>query len=589
MNSLLKKMIWIESNVNYILNILKIFNCSLDILNHSKNNLYNMIEELIFKSEKKIRYITNKDRNPEHTKEVNECYYILLASICNCITSEDIVLSLPKNDKNNKEIDVFKYYDKIIEINKILVNLDNSLYLFLNERYILDELIKVIDLFTKKNDNIYKINEIKNLLRKNAEIIQKYNDDEIKEIKLCDELIDNIDLIYNTIIKEENINNDMDYYDKLRYIFYKEIQKVSNIEYRFVILKKLLGSNEMIKKSKDIFQILLKKYVRIDFSKIIIALYNGEDCIIKHLNKLIPKNFVLEETLLYFFEKNSFHYLENIINSETEIEIINEKKEKGKKRLIVKLDNIPLDIFKNCYEFLDKYIFKPKELNSQKLLDICKLFCISYIKSYIYIFIKSFEEKENPKFNDAEKIIDEINGNNPIFKMIRIYIYKILYNNFGVEVFIKESMIKKYKLKKYVDFTKFIQIKQLNDIYKIEYSIRTIEDKKYDEAKIKIEKFKSDDCFSTKIRQSDFDLEEFGIDNFFIISYNLILSNLQMENEDLDYNNEFFSNICKPLFSDDKNYELLYKAIQLFYDPKKYASINRKFNLNSKNIEIILF
>ena len=173
--------------------------------------------------------------------------------------------------------------------------------------------------------------------------------------------------------------------------------------------------------------------------------------------------------------------------------------------------------------------------------------------------------------------------------MIRIYIYKILYNNFGVEVFIKESMIKKYKLKKYVDFTKFIQIKQLNDIYKIEYSIRTIEDKKYDEAKIKIEKFKSDDCFSTKIRQSDFDLEEFGIDNFFIISYNLILSNLQMENEDLDYNTEFFSNICKPLFSDDKNYELLYKAIQLFYDPERYASIKRNFNFNSKNIKTILF
>jgi hypothetical protein len=62
-----------------------------------------------------------------------------------------------------------------------------------------------------------------------------------------------------------------------------------------------------------------------------------------------------------------------------------------------------------------------------------------------------------------------------------------------------------------------------------------------------------------------------------------------MENEDLDYNNEFFSNICKPLFSDDKNYELLYKAIQLFYDPKRYASIKRNFNFNSKNIKTILF
>ena len=589
MNDLLTKIIWIESNVNYILNILKIFDCSLDILYQSKNNLYKMIEDLIFRSEKKIRYITNKERNPEHTKEVNECYYILLASICYCITSEDIVLSLSKNDKNNKNIEVFQYYYKIIEINKILENLDNDLYLFLNERYIIDELIKVIELFTKKNVNIDKINEIKNLLRKNAEIIQKYNDD---ETLLIDGLIVNLDSIYKTIIKDENIKNDIDYYDKLRYIFYKEILKISNIEYRFEILKKILESNEMIKKSIDIFQVLLKKYVRIDFRIIRNVLYSGEDCIIKLLNKLITKNFVLEETLLYFFEKNSFYYLENIINSEIEIEVTNEKKVKEKKKLIVKLDNIPLDIFKNCYDFLYVYIFKQKELNSQKSIEICKLFCISYIKSYIHIFIKSFEEKENLKFQDADKIINVINGNNPIYKMIRIYIYKILYNNFGVEVFIEERMIDKYKLKKYAGFTEFIQIKQLNDMYKIEYSIRTIKDEKFNEAKIKIEKYKSNNCFSKKLDLDDFDLEEFGIDNFFIVSYNLILSNLQMYNQDLDYNTDFFINICQPLFSNDDDYDdykLLYKAIQLFYDPKQYASVKRNFNFNSKNIKAILF
>ena len=31
---------------------------------------------------KNLRYITNQEKNPKITKEVNECYYLILASIC---------------------------------------------------------------------------------------------------------------------------------------------------------------------------------------------------------------------------------------------------------------------------------------------------------------------------------------------------------------------------------------------------------------------------------------------------------------------------------------------------------------------------
>jgi hypothetical protein len=89
------------------------------------------------------------------------------------------------------------------------------------------------------------------------------------------------------------------------------------------------------------------------------------------------------------------------------------------------------------------------------LKEIGKLFCLSYIKSYIHTFIKAFEDEE-PKFNDL--IINVIIGDNFIYKMIRIYIYKILYNNFGINVFIDQNMIDKYKLKDYIDYSKFIQI-----------------------------------------------------------------------------------------------------------------------------------
>ena len=53
-NSLLIKMIWIESNVNYILNILKIFDISSPIFNNNYNKFYNKIEELINEKKKNI-------------------------------------------------------------------------------------------------------------------------------------------------------------------------------------------------------------------------------------------------------------------------------------------------------------------------------------------------------------------------------------------------------------------------------------------------------------------------------------------------------------------------------------------------------
>ena len=46
---------------------------------------------------------------------------------------------------------------------------------------------------------------------------------------------------------------------------------------------------------------------------------NGEDDIIKLLDKKVKDNFVLEEILLYFFEKNSLKYLKNIINTKKRI------------------------------------------------------------------------------------------------------------------------------------------------------------------------------------------------------------------------------------------------------------------------------
>jgi hypothetical protein len=151
LNILCLKIMWIESNVNYILNIFKIFESA----NQICNKLVDKIEDLIFKEdENKLKYITNE--NKKHTKEVNECFYILLASICYCITSEEINLTELTNNIEKNEIEIGYYLFNLKEINKTLQNLNNDLRLSLNEMYIFDELIKVIEIFIKKKMNLMR-------------------------------------------------------------------------------------------------------------------------------------------------------------------------------------------------------------------------------------------------------------------------------------------------------------------------------------------------------------------------------------------------------------------------------------------------
>ena len=560
-NILLKKIIWIESNVNYILKILKIFEFALEIFNNDKKKLYKEIEELIFKEN--IKYIINNKRNPEHTREVNECYYILLASFCYSITSDKIILT---DKPRNNGININSYHSKLKEINKILQNLNDDLYIFLNEMYIIDELIKIIEIL---DFNIEKINKLKDYIRENSKIIQKYSYDKSDNLNqnndafiLSEELYKNFEKIYNLISKKEiKEKSDKDFYDKLKYIFLKEIKKISDINYRYQIFEKLIEENQMIKKSNDIFQILLKNYLKKkEFKDSMNKILNGDDEIITLIEIKLKDNFILSETLLYFFEKNSLIYLKANKNIEDE----------------------PLEILKECVNFLYYYIFK-KEIIASKLKEICKLFCLGYIKTYSYSFINKFNDD---KWKNSKNIIKVINENNSIYKMIRIYIFKILYNYYTIDAFINEESIRKYELKEYKDFEELIKIEELNNIYKIDYEVKSLKNDYIEDSFKKFKKFKENE-FNNEINKKDFNIKEFGIDNFYIVSYDLILSNLKRNNfEDSNIYKNFYKNICKPLFQEK---HLLLKAIQLLYDPESYSKKKQYYNINSNNITPILY
>ena len=158
------KAIWIESNVNYISNILKIFDYCKELFNNDENKLLSIMENIIYYGGKTIKYITNEERNPEYTREVNECYYIILASLCLSVTSEEIKLTESLNLDNNS-VEINHYCDTLKEMNNIMQNLNNDLYIYLNEMYIIDELKEIIELQRLKQIDINKVEEIREYKR----------------------------------------------------------------------------------------------------------------------------------------------------------------------------------------------------------------------------------------------------------------------------------------------------------------------------------------------------------------------------------------------------------------------------------------
>ena len=574
--TLLIKIMWIESNVNYIISILKIFSYAKELFNDG-DKLYKMMEELIYNENTSIKYVINEKRNPEHTREVNECYYIILASLCLSVTSEDIHLQLTKSIYSENKIEINQYCKALKKMNNILQNLNNDLFIYLNEMYIIDELKEVIELQKLKDINTKKIEEIRKYLRESALIIQNSKTDKNKE------LIENFKKIYDSLIlkkiETENKKYINKYYDTLKYICFKEISKITETKYRCKILEYLLKEKEIIKKSNDILQILFKKYISVktgekEFKKNLHYISKDDNKIFSLIDKNLSNNkkdtyLALSETLLYYFEKISISYFKNALYD-------------IKKPIL--LENEPLDVFKECITFLHDYLENPKKLEKEnKLKNISMLFCLGYIKAFCFTFIKAFDDIE-PKFKDLEKIIEFIDKND-LKKMVKFYIYKILFNQKQLDALLNPKSKEKYKLEKYRGFKEFIKIPQE---YQINYGFETLDNDNYERIYKTIEKYKLED-YKNKIKKEEINSGEFFIDNFYYVSKNLILTNLKNKSfETSKIFDNFYQNICKPLFEKSEK-EKLSTVIQFFFNPQKYEEIRREYGINNSNIEAILY
>ena len=204
-------------------------------------------------------------------------------------------------------------------------DLNSTLNISLNEMYIIDEFIVFIELQRFRKINIQKIVDMRKLLRENALIIQKDDPDKYNE------LIVNFENIHQRLVTQKPIEIKTEddkkyakkYYDTLKYIYLKEINKIIAQNYRNKIYEKIIRDKNIIKRSGDILQILLRKTIKTttaekDGFKTNLSNLKKEDEIVRliesNLSDINEPNYLsLQETLLMFFEKNSLIYLDNVL------------------------------------------------------------------------------------------------------------------------------------------------------------------------------------------------------------------------------------------------------------------------------------
>ena len=241
-----------------------------------------------------------------------------------------------------------------------------------------------------------------------------------------------------------------------------------------------------------------------------------------------------------------------------------------------------MDIFKECIKFLSELINNKID---EGLTYITQLFCIGYIKTFCYTFIKMHDDKEyNP--DDVIKIINKYDKTN----MVKLYIYKIIYNenNKQINVFLNGDIKKRYKLNEYNGFNEFIKEEEIEKLEHFSY-----DDNKSNILK-KLKKYE-ENHFQNEINKDDISSKKKDFDDFYMAANKLILSKLRYDEfENNDSYKNFYSNVCEPLYKkedddEDDDSNKLIKLMNYLFNKETYEDIKKDYEIVSEDIDSLLY
>ena len=545
---------------------------------------------------KEIKYEFGTDRSPSETKRVNECFFLLIESMIKIILNENNLYN--KIIKKNNNLDTF--INTIKEIFHYASQIDYELSLFSKEISNLKSFIEIGEIFHELNiDNEENIKNLIELLINKNKLNQDKDDLKKEEIEI---MFKNIKDIYNFL--QSKIGFHKNFSKLINNIFYGEIKRIKDEQYRKSIIELILNNKDIV---KDSTEILIVVFSEILGNNSIESIEEGDskineyniyfDLVENILNNNIDSKIILEQIILNLFESYFSVFFDTIPNLDEDDlrnhyeKYFNSISEEGKPNNTYIMLDFSLQILNNKLINLENIFYNnlKNEIScisdKIKYINICKLYSIAYVKIYLYKAIHFILTKRQEFLYFEENVMRDINGEskNDFRKIIKIYILKLLYNSLNNYQELQEFHFLSYGFTFIEEFKEKL-LEKKNEI--LNYYILPKNGKfiKYEDC---LKEFKTiiENKFNcnTEILQN-FITEE-NIDIFYSISTNIILSN-----KDLNEQNYIkYSSFVKNLFNNYKNIsEYCKKLLYLLIDEQQFDSIIRPKILLNKNESNVL-
>ena len=536
--SILNFMISYSKEINLIL---ELYYLLLDFISPLYENIVTIIEE------KKIQ-MECSERNQYYSRINKFSFFYIIEALCKLLKEK---INNVLNDKNSNSYDKRKeFFISIQTFTQNVLKLEKRFLLFSREVFSLDIITRIItEMGKKKYKDSYLFDFSSEVLgiflsdfnKKNIEEVLKLQN--ILLIKIFENNLDEYSTLMNKILLNYyKSENSMDLREKI----------IKNI----LLEEKLKYNDKLLQYSYPLIQLLFK------FSSFEPSINEGQkqrffenfinntDSIKEYINN--KNNEIINEILLFRFEIICDNYFKKI-----------KDKKEDKKNIQEKLCG---DLSKYYLEEAIKYIYNNN--TKIKLNNICKLFCIAYIKRYLVYFIDIiYDKKSYQQFPDREEI------------------HKILYTNKVKEketiMFYCLKLILKHFDNDWENFSKFYDDENMNNS----------EDRFSFKSYYQDIKFNNSDSFNfvpilflnTEKKESDEYIEMFSKNNL-DDKTKIIFDNLFLKNNSYELLFSFLSNILmlyyitkKEKEKEKENYKnLILSIIEYLKNEKKI--INKDIN-----------
>ena len=419
--------LWIGCYFETIVKLLEIFNkldkyIKPEIGIEDSINLIHDNQSLLdsLKEDYNLFSISEKDKEREAEKEkVNGIFYRISEAFCHILTNI--------NNIDFENLDLKQFCTDLNEVAQTLTQFNSTLSLGLKGQFSFLSICKLIE-FSQKNNK--EENEFKKLLStfiknifdercfifKNdiSQAKKSFNEQINISINLSDELSSKI--FVNKLL--QYTKNEKYKLELVKSLFqYPQLIKFSSLFFNYIFLTQPIKPKKQTKRniSEDDRNELLDKFGEIKNLE--------KNAILKEINTKAENNEILKEILIYIFELRFISYFEECQNSK-----------------IMKDDDRILILTGLNYNYFQTACNEINNNNCGKLKNLGMIFYFSFIRCYLYYFVKlQLEFKNLGDLTQIHHYLYDI-SNSILGKMIILYIAKLFILQDKKEYFLKEYL-----------------------------------------------------------------------------------------------------------------------------------------------------